>query len=185
MDVKGVEGRSSLYCPRSTIAYRSHPRGSNIPKKILIGLLDTLKFQDSVSVPFSVAKLSNNNAWLLKIGPIGSPETSVNTNQRRVTSQKSEDLVYASKEAWSHSCGIKGIFGGTDENRVLPNVKQECYNLNAVVVCQSRCPEDGGGVILQNSAFCVLKSRKSSKNTFVYRVTLPALLQCSDPLQET
>ena len=65
-------------------------------------------------------------------------------------------------------------------------MKQECYVLNAVVtrIYQSRCPEDGGGVILQNSAFCVLKSQNSSRNTFVYPVILPALVQCSDPLQE-
>jgi hypothetical protein len=70
------------------------------------------------------------------MGPIGSPETSVTTNQRCVISQKSEGLVYTSKEAGSLSCGIKGIFGGSEENRVLPNLKQECYNLDAVVTYQ-------------------------------------------------
>jgi hypothetical protein len=77
------------------------------------------------------------------------------------------------------------FFGGTEDNRVLPKVKQECYNLSAVVIYQHRCPEDGGGVILQNSVFCVLKSQNSCQNTFVYRLTLPGLLQCSDPPQGT
>jgi len=57
-----VEGRCSLYCPRVMIAYLFHPQGSNITKKILIGLLDTSKYQDFLAVPFSVVKLSKNIA---------------------------------------------------------------------------------------------------------------------------
>ena len=36
------------------------------------------------------------------MGPVGCPETSVTTNLRCVTSQKSEDHIYTAKEAWNH-----------------------------------------------------------------------------------
>jgi hypothetical protein len=42
-------------------------------------------------------------AWPLTIGLIGCTETSVTTNQRRVTPQKSEDLIYTAAEAWNHA----------------------------------------------------------------------------------
>ena len=35
----------------------------------------------------------------LKMGPIGCPETYININLRRVTSQKSEDTIYVAAEA--------------------------------------------------------------------------------------
>jgi hypothetical protein len=37
-------------------------------------------------------------AWLLKMGPIGCPETSINTNLRCVTSQKGGDLNYTTAD---------------------------------------------------------------------------------------
>ena len=61
----------------------------------------------------------------------------------------------------------QGHFGGTEENRVLPIVKQECYNLNAVVIYQSRYPEDVGGVILQNSV-SVCWNRKIVRRTHLF-----------------
>ena len=46
-------------------------------------------FRDNLSVPFSSAGKSKKN----------DPETSVNTNLRLITSQKSEDLIYTTAEA--------------------------------------------------------------------------------------
>jgi len=37
------------------------------------------------------------------MGPISCPETSVTTNQRCVTFQKSESLIYTGVEAWTHA----------------------------------------------------------------------------------
>jgi len=42
-------------------------------------------------------------AWPLKMGPIGCTETSVTTNLRCVTSQKSEDIIYTAAEAWNYT----------------------------------------------------------------------------------
>jgi hypothetical protein len=39
----------------------------------------------------------------LEMGPTGCPETSVTTNQRRVTSHKSEDLIYTATKACNHA----------------------------------------------------------------------------------
>jgi PHD/YefM family antitoxin component YafN of YafNO toxin-antitoxin module len=36
------------------------------------------------------------------MGPLGCSETSVTTDLRCVTSQKSEDLIYVAAEAWNH-----------------------------------------------------------------------------------
>ena len=43
------------------------------------------------------------SAWLLKMGPIGYPETSLTTNQHCVTCHKREDLLYAAAEAWTRA----------------------------------------------------------------------------------
>ena len=43
------------------------------------------------------------SSWPLEIGPMGCLETSVTTNLRCVTSQKSEDIIYFAAEAWSHA----------------------------------------------------------------------------------
>ena len=42
-------------------------------------------------------------AWLLKIWPLGCPETSVSTNIRHVTFQKSKYLIYTAVEALNHT----------------------------------------------------------------------------------
>jgi len=46
-------------------------------------------------------------AWPLKMGLIGCSETSITTNLRRVTSRKSEELIYAVAGAYSHSQKIR------------------------------------------------------------------------------
>jgi len=56
-------------------------------------------FQDNLLVPSSMAKQSKNTAGLLKEGLTGSPETSVTTNLRYVTYQKSKGLIYTMVEA--------------------------------------------------------------------------------------
>jgi len=49
-----------------------------------------------------VKQYQSKIAWPLNMGPIGCPETSVTTNVSRITSQKSEYLIYAVAEAWNH-----------------------------------------------------------------------------------
>ena len=45
---------------------------------------------------------SSRNTWSLKMGPMGSTETSIITNLRRVTSRKSEYLIYTVAGAYNH-----------------------------------------------------------------------------------
>ena len=53
---------------------------------------------------FGTTYVSHIQGWsfTLKMEQTGFPETSVNTNLRHVTSQKSEGLIYTSAEAWNH-----------------------------------------------------------------------------------
>ena len=69
------------------------------------------RFGNKISVPSSRVNLSKNNfswnsfwnALKFKMGPIVSPEESITTNMRCVTSQKSADLMYTAAESWDHS----------------------------------------------------------------------------------
>ena len=51
----------------------------------------------------AVQEDSSCTVWPLKIGPIGCLETSVNTNLRCITSQRSEYLIYTAAEAWNYA----------------------------------------------------------------------------------
>ena len=48
-----------------------------------------------------IGRIFKGQTWSLKMRPIGCPETSMITNLRWVTSQKSEELIYIAEEAWS------------------------------------------------------------------------------------
>ena len=50
-------------------------------------------FTDVLGQPIFKGSAVKENAWLLKMGPIDCPETSLSTNQRFVTSQKNEGLI--------------------------------------------------------------------------------------------
>jgi hypothetical protein len=55
-----------------------------------------------VKCPILICWDLGSSSWPLKKGPIGFPEAPVTTNQRYVTSQKSEDLIWAwnSRNLW-------------------------------------------------------------------------------------
>jgi hypothetical protein len=55
---------------------------------------------------FYKSKVKIHRKWLLNMGATRCPETSVNANQRSVTPQKSEDLIYTAAEAWNHVCHL-------------------------------------------------------------------------------
>jgi hypothetical protein len=52
------------------------------------------------NIASTCSRHSSWTTWLLKMGRICRPDTSVATNQRRVTSQKSEDFNYTAVEPW-------------------------------------------------------------------------------------
>jgi hypothetical protein len=43
----------------------------------------------------------------LKLGAMGCPETSMTTNRRCVTSQKSDSLIYNAARAWVRACDVR------------------------------------------------------------------------------
>ena len=63
-----------------------------------LGLLDTEKWDGYVS-PKRVL-----DCWTLKMGRIGCTETPATTDLCRITSQKSEVVVYTAAEAWNLEC---------------------------------------------------------------------------------
>ena len=50
-----------------------------------------------------IGSICTCQALFLNMGPIGCSETSVTTNQRHITSQKSKNLIYTAAEACSHA----------------------------------------------------------------------------------
>jgi hypothetical protein len=62
----------------------------------------------------------------LKKGPMGYPETSVTTNLRCVTPQKSKDPIYIASEAWKSSQSLTSCYTQTGKFSPYPPIKISC-----------------------------------------------------------
>jgi len=77
--------------------------------------------------------------WLLKKGPIGVPKRRyLTTNLRRLTSQKSEDLIYMAAEAWNHAHANWRVQGHSTKflsvAQDLLNVRSSVLDVNRIAV---------------------------------------------------
>jgi len=71
--------------------------------------------QFSLTIPGASQSVNALTLWPLKMGPIGCPETSLTTNQRCVTFQKKDDLIYTAAEAWN-CANNRCLFRGAAQN---------------------------------------------------------------------